>query len=153
MILIVAGLLFFSIAVSAFLIRSLVFRNIIDQKIANAEILTESVVHDIKYAYQIQRSENIDQVIAKFITYYRVIRRISYYNSELVNVADSKTLDIGLKTRDNEISDAVLLAKPSIRITTADWDNLGIRSVSPILQGSKVMGAVEVEIPIQDVKM
>ena len=153
MILIVAGLLIFSIAVSAFLIRSLVFRNIIDQKIANAEILTESVVHDIKYAYQTQRSENIDQVIAKFITYYRVIRRISYYNSELVNVADSKTLEIGQRTRDNEISDAILLAKPSIRITTADWNNLGIRSVSPILQGTKVMGAVEIKISIQDVQM
>lgn len=153
MILIVAGLLIFSIAVSAFLIRSLVFRNIIDQKIANAEILTESVVHDIKYAYQIQRSESIDQVIAKYITYYRVISRISYYNSELVNVADSKTFGIGQKSRDNEVLAAVILAKPSIRITTSDWDNLGIRSVSPILQGSKVMGAVEIEISIHDVQM
>lgn len=153
MILIVAGLLFLSLVGSAYMIRSLVFQNILDQKITTAEILTESVAHDIKYVYQIQRSENINQIIEKFVTYYRVIRHISYYNSELLNVADSDPENIGRRTHDNEVVAAVSIAKPSIRITSSDWNNVGIRSITPILQGSKVMGAVEIEISIQDVQM
>ncbi|OGW44193.1 MAG: hypothetical protein A2132_01815 [Nitrospirae bacterium RBG_16_43_11] len=153
LILIVAGLLFISIAGSGYLIRSMVFQNILDQKIKTAEILTKSVVHDIKYVHQIQRSENIDQVIAKFITYYRIITNISYYNSESVIVADSNPENIGQSTNDNRIADAVSMAKPSIIITKSDWNNVGIRSISPILQGSKIMGAVEVDISIGDVQM
>ena len=153
MILIVASLLILSLVGSAYLIRSLVFQNILDQKITIAEILTESVVHDIKYVYQIQRSENINQIIEKFVTYYRIIRHISYYNSEFLNVADSVPENIGRRTHDNEVVAAVSLAKPSIRITSSDWNNVGIRSITPILQGSKVMGAVEMEISIQDVQM
>ncbi len=153
MILIVAGLLFLSLVGSAYLIRSLVFQNILDQKITTAEILTESVVHDIKYVYQIKRSENIDQIIAKFISYYRIIRHISYYNSEFMNVADSVPENIGHGTSDNEVVAAVSHAKPSIRIASSDWNNIGIRSITPVIQGSKVMGAVEIEISIQDVHM
>ena len=153
MILIVAGLLFISITGSGYLIRSMVFQNILDQKIRTAEILTKSVVHDIKYVHQIQRSENVDQVIAKFITYYRLITKISYYNSESVIVADSNPEHIGHRTNDNLIAEAVSMAKPSIIITKSDWNNVGIRSISPILQGSKIIGAVEVDISIKDIQM
>jgi len=153
MILIVAGLLCISIIGSGYLIRSMVFQNILDQKIRTAEILTKSVVHDIKYVHQIQRSENVDQVIAKFITYYRLITKISYYNSEFVIVADSNPEHIGHRTNDNLIAEAVSMAKPSIIITKSDWNNVGIRSISPILQGSKIIGAVEVDISIKDIQM
>ena len=153
MILIVAGLLCISIIGSGYLIRSMVFQNILDQKIRTAEILTKSVVHDIKYVHQIQRSENVDQVIAKFITYYRLITKISYYNSESVIVADSNPEHIGHRTNDNLIAEAVSMAKPSIIITKSDWNNVGIRSISPILQGSKIIGAVEVDISIKDIQM
>ena len=153
MILIVAGLLVISITGAGYLIRSMVFQNILDQKIKTAEILTKSVVHDIKYVHQIQRSENIDQVIAKFITYYRVITNISYYNTESVIVADSNPEHIGHSTNDNRVAEAVSMAKPSIIITKSDWNNVGIRSISPLLQGSKIMGAVEVDISIKDVQM
>ena len=153
MILIVAGLLCISIIGSGYLIRSMVFQNILDQKIRTAEILTKSVVHDIKYVHQIQRSENVDQVIAKFITYYRIITKISYYNSESVIVADSNPEHIGHRTNDNLIAEAVSMAKPSIIITKSDWNNVGIRSISPILQGSKIIGAVEVDISIKDIQM
>ena len=153
MILIVAGLLCISITGSGYLIRSMVFQNILDQKIRTAEILTKSVVHDIKYVHQIQRSENVDQVIAKFITYYRLITKISYYNSEFVIVADSNPEHIGHRTNDNLIAEAVSMAKPSIIITKSDWNNVGIRSISPILQGSKIIGAVEVDISIKDIQM
>ena len=153
MILIVAGLLVISITGAGYLIRSMVFQNILDQKIKTAEILTKSVVHDIKYVHQIQRSENIDQVIAKFITYYRVITNISYYNTESVIVADSNPEHIGHRTNDNLIAEAVSMAKPSIIITKSDWNNVGIRSISPILQGSKIIGAVEVDISIKDIQM
>ena len=153
MILIVAGLLCISITGSGYLIRSMVFQNILDQKIRTAEILTKSVVHDIKYVHQIQRSENVDQVIAKFITYYRLITKISYYNSESVIVADSNPEHIGHRTNDNLIAEAVSMAKPSIIITKSDWNNVGIRSISPILQGSKIIGAVEVDISIKDIQM
>ena len=153
MILIVAGLLCISIIGSGYLIRSMVFQNILDQKIRTAEILTKSVVHDIKYVHQIQRSENVDQVIAKFITYYRLITKISYYNSEFVLVADSNPEHIGHRTNDNLIAEAVSMAKPSIIITKSDWNNVGIRSISPILQGSKIIGAVEVDISIKDIQM
>jgi len=153
MILIVAGLLVISITGAGYLIRSMVFQNILDQKIKTAEILTKSVVHDIKYVHQIQRSENVDQVIAKFITYYRLITKISYYNSESVIVADSNPEHIGHRTNDNLIAEAVSMAKPSIIITKSDWNNVGIRSISPILQGSKIIGAVEVDISIKDIQM
>jgi len=153
MILIVAGLLVISITGAGYLIRSMVFQNILDQKIKTAEILTKSVVHDIKYVHQIQRSENVDQVIAKFITYYRIITKISYYNSESVIVADSNPEHIGYRTKDNLVAEAVSMAKPSIIITKSDWNNVGIRSISPILQGSKIIGAVEVDISIKDIQM
>src|SRR3989304_1898356 len=152
MILIVAGLLCISITGSGYLIRSMVFQNILDQKIRTAEILTKSVVHDSKYVHQIQRSENVDQVIAKFITYYRIITKISYYNSESVIVADSNPEHIGYRTKDNLVAEAVSMAKPSIMITKSDWSNVGIRSISPILQGSKIVGAVEVDISINDIQ-
>ena len=74
----VAGTLVLSIAVIAFLIRGLVYQNIVNQKMTTVDILSASIVSDIKYSYDVERRENVAHTIAKFMTYYRVIRNISF---------------------------------------------------------------------------
>lgn len=148
----VAGTLIMAIAITGFLIRGLVYQNIVSQKMTTVDILTASLVHDVKYEYEAQRRENIQEIIAKFMTYYRIIQKISFYNTNLENIADSSTEGIGQTTRDPDIIAAVTMAKPRVYITNSDWENLGIRSVSPILQGSKIVGAISMDISIQDIQ-
>ena len=48
-ILVVVGVLILSMLAATLMIRSLIYQNIVDQKKISSELLTASVVHDIKY--------------------------------------------------------------------------------------------------------
>lgn len=153
MTLMVAGMLILALLTATYLIRGLVYQNILEQKITIAEILTDSIVHDIKYDFHVLKRESVEQVIAKFTTYYRIIRRISVYDRNVMNIADSNPSELGRLTKDVDIIAAVTFAKPSIQITSSDRRNMGIRSIAPILQGSRIVGAVGVDISIQDIQL
>ena len=148
----VAGTLVLSIAVIAFLIRGLVYQNIVNQKMTTVDILSASIVSDIKYSYDVERRENVAHTIAKFMTYYRVIRNISFYDTQFRDRADSAPEHLGRITREPDILAAISTAKPSRRITRNDPNNLHIRSIEPILQGSRIIGAIAIDISIQDIE-
>lgn len=152
MIFIVAGTLIMAITIIGFLIKGLVYQNIVSQKMTTVDILTASIVHDIKFVYKAQRRESVQGIIAKFMTYYRIIQNISFYNTDLVNIADSQEEYIGRTTRDPDVLAAILTARPSVYITNSDLNNFRIRSVSPILQGSKIVGAVALDTSIKDIQ-
>lgn len=153
MIFMVIGILVLAIIMAGFLIRGVVYRNIVSQKMTTVDILTASLVHDIKYDYDAGRLDHINEIIAKFMTYYRIIQSISFYDTSFTNKADSNSEHIGQTTQDQKIIAAIFMAKPSIHVTSSDWKNLSIRSIAPIFQGSKIVGAISMEISIQDIQV
>ncbi len=151
-ILIVAGTLILAIAVIAFFVRGLVSESIINNKRTTVEILTSSFVHDVKFDFDSQGHENVKNTIAKYVTYYRIIRQISFYDAQSVNIADSDREMLGTETDDQDIIAAIKMAKPSLNMTYPDRSNLGIRSIAPILKGSTIVGAVVLDVSINDVQ-
>ena len=145
--------LFLAISSAAYLIRGLVYERIVDQKMATVDILTASLVHDIKYDFKVLERQSIDEIIAKFMTYYRVIQNISFYGPDFVNRADATPESIGQTTQDRDVRAAIQYAKPSLSILDSDLDNFRIRSIAPILQGSRIVGAVVLDISIQDIQV
>lgn len=152
LILIVAGTLIVAIAAVALQIRGLVYGNIVSQKLTTVDILTASLVHDIKYGFHPDKTEVVPVIIAKYLTYYRIIQRIAFYSPQLHDIADSITDRIGQTTTDAAIVAAVTTATPSVSITQSDWKSLGIRSIAPVLQGSRIVGAVVIDVSIQDIQ-
>lgn len=152
LIIMVTGALILAISASAFMIRDLFYQNLLDQKITTVDILTASLVHDIKFDYEFRDQVSIKEIIRKYITYYRIINNISFYDSELVNIADSHQDHLGQITSDPDTIAAVSLAKPSIKVIQFDRESLGIRSIAPILQGSKIFGAVIMDVSIDDIE-
>lgn len=117
----------------------------------STEILTESLVHDIKYNYEIQKDMSVQVVLNKYMTYYRMIRKISFFDTSLLDTADSSFLDIGRRTKDVRIREAVRFGKPSTVITRSNRNNIHVDSISPIFQGTKIVGAVYMEISVDDI--
>ncbi|MEW5800476.1 MAG: ATP-binding protein [bacterium] len=154
MITMVAGALLLAILSAAYVMRGMVYQNIVDQKMTTADILTASLVHDIKYEYDFRSGnrESIKDIISKYLTYYRVIESISFYDDSYTNIADSNPEKVGEITQDRELVRAITLARPSLEITRLSSSNLGIRSIFPILRGSRVKAAIDMHISITDIK-
>jgi len=151
MILMVTSALIIAISAAAFMIRDLVYNNIYDQKITTVEILTESIIHDIKYEKEKHAEASIGNIISKYMTYYRIIQDMHFYDRDHIAIADSIKENIGTKTEDPDISNAITTATPSLSITGSDNKQLAIRSIAPVLQGSKVVGAIVLDISISDI--
>jgi signal transduction histidine kinase len=150
-ILMVSGTLIASMVIVALFIRELAYQNVLNQKMATVDILTSSLVHNIEY--QLSETNDprlIQDIIIKFSDYYRFIHGISFYNTHIVNEADSILSHIGQTNQNPDILDAVSLARPSVRITHSDKEELDIRSIAPIIQGSKIIGAVVLDISTRD---
>jgi signal transduction histidine kinase len=152
LILIVAGTLFVAIISSAWMIRGLVYQNIVDQKMTTVDILTQSLLNDIKYGTESLDPNSVRRVIAKYMTYYRVMERISVYDDHLIDIADSSPERKGQITQDSDIIAAVNEAKPTLKIIQRGWQGLRLRSIAPILQGSKIVGAAVSDISIEDIQ-
>ncbi len=152
-ILVVVGVIILSTLAAALMVRSLIYQNIVDQKMVSADILTASVVHDIKYDIErksLSSSANI--IISKYMTYYRAINQVQFYDNSSKLLASSKKNGVGTKTTDTHINMAITAAKPSIHTTQANKEQFEIRSISPIMQGSKIIGAVVLDISINDIQ-
>jgi hypothetical protein len=137
---------------SALMIREFFYHQVIAQKMTTASILTDSIVHDIKYDQDAGRN-SLETIIRKYITYYRFISTLSYFNSDLVNTADANRANVGRRTYNPAIRSAVETAKPSLEILTVDDERLVIRSIAPILRGSKISGAVVIDLSIEDLEL
>ena len=152
-ILMVVGVLILSILAAAFMVRSLIYQNIIDQKMVTADILTASVVHDIKYDIERRSlSSSADIIISKYMTYYRAIDQIRIYNKDSMLLATSSKDAVGKKSADTNIIQANMTAKPSTIIMVEDKEQLGVRSIYPVMQGSRIIGSVAIDISINDIE-
>jgi two-component system NtrC family sensor kinase len=137
--------------VTAILIRNIVNEYIVAQKMTTADILTTSILHDVKYVGEEGILAGSSAIVAKYMTYYRDISRMNIYDPSLTVVASSD-LPIGSHSEvDATIGDAILRAKPSLTVGRPVKGSIQIRSVAPILQGSRIVGALDLEISIRDV--
>jgi signal transduction histidine kinase len=148
----IVGVLVIAIFAAALMIRQYFYDQVITQKMTTAEILTAAVVHDIKYDKEAGRNY-IVPIMRKYITYYRIISTLSYYDTDLVNTADANSASIGSVTEDAAIRAAVKKAKPSLEILAVDEEHLVIRSVAPVLRGTKILGAVVMDLSIKDLEI
>lgn len=151
-ILMVIGTMVLAILASAYFIRRLISDHILKQRLTTVEILTTSVLHDLTYSGT-RDLQGSGQIIAKYMTYYRVISGITIYGPDSLSVASSTPKAVHKRTRDPEILAAIARARPTLHVSRPDLQNLGIRSVAPILQGSRIIGAVAVDVSIQDIQL
>jgi signal transduction histidine kinase len=150
-VLMVAGTLFAGLLAAAVLVRQQMSQNIVKQKLATVEILTTSIVHDITYATR--RGEQVGpEVVEKYMTYYRAIRDLTLYDSGMVATAASDPASVGKVAEETDIAAAVHEARPTLQVSQPRVKDFGVRSVSPILQGSRIVGAVAVDVSMQDVQ-
>lgn len=151
-ILMVAGTLLVAMVASGIMVRQLVSQNIIGQKLVTVEILTTSIVHDITYNNQRGEEASGPQVVEKYMTYYRIIRDLTLYDRNLVATAAADPHRMGTRAQEKDIREAVLEARPTLEVSRPNFKNFGIRSVSPILQGSHIIGAVVLDVSMMDVQ-
>ncbi len=149
--LIVAGTLIVANAISTVAVRQIVYKYVVSQKLSTVELLASSFVHDVKYEVDPSKEGTTQDVIAKYMTYYRNIRGISFYDPAMTDVADSDPSRLGPATPGPDVVAALRAAKPSMRVMQENGRALGIRSVSPILHGSKITGAAVIEISFDDI--
>src|SRR5467141_812951 len=147
----VAGTLVVANAIATLAVRQIVYKYAVSQKLSTVEILASSFVHDVKYEVDPTKEGTTQDVIAKYMTYYRNIRGISFYDPTMRNVADSDPSRIGPAAPPPDVVEALRAARPSTRIIQENGRTLGIRSVSPILRGSKITGAAVIEISFNDI--
>ncbi len=150
-IIIVNGVLLLAFIFAAILIRRLVYERTVSEKITTTEILMQSLVHDINYTYEQRESMSVQVVINKYITYYRMIKNISFYDNRLVNTADSIPSNIDKQTQNPLILAAIESGKPTTIVTRFNSYNIKVASISPIFQGTKIVGAVSMEISVDDI--
>jgi len=137
--------------ITALLIRNIVNEYIVAQKLTTADILTTSILHDIKYVGQDDILAGSTAIVAKYMTYYRDISRMTIYDPSMGVVASSD-LTVGSRGRQvAEIDDAIRRAKPSLNVGRPVHGNIQIRSVAPIMQGSRIVGAIDLELSIRDI--
>jgi two-component system NtrC family sensor kinase len=148
-IIIVAGTLVVANTVATLLVRQIVYKYAVSQKLATVEILAASFIHDVRYDIDFHKEGTTQDVIAKYMTYYRNIRGISFYDSSIRDVADSDPARIGTATGAPDVVAAIQAARPSMQVM--DKGGMSIRSVSPILRGSRVTGAAVIEISFDDI--
>ena len=147
----VAGTLVVANVIATLAVRQIVYKYVVSQKLSTVGILAASFVHDVKYEVDPSKEGTTQDVIAKYMTYYRNIRGISFYDAAGQDVADSDPSRIGPVKLTPDVVDALRAAKPSTGVMKENGRELGIRSVSPILQGSKITGAAVIEISFDDI--
>jgi two-component system NtrC family sensor kinase len=147
----VAGTLIIAQFVTALLIRGLVNEYIVAQKMSLADVLTTSILHDIKYTDRLNAAESSAGIVAKYMTYYRDITRMTIYDDSMAVVASSETGVVAPSRADREITDAIHRARPILHADHGTRGVIQIRSVAPILRGSRIVGALDLDVSIRDV--
>lgn len=139
--------------ITALLIRNTVNEYIVAQKMTTADILTTSILHDIKYAGRGELNSASPPIVAKYLTYYRDISRITIYSESLGVVASSDLVPGSRGHLDHEVEDALRLAKPTLKVSHPKNGAIQIRSVAPVLQGSRIVGILDLDVSIRDVNV
>ena len=151
-IVVVVGTLVLAQFASGFFIRRLIGDHIVSQKLTTVDILTTSILHDLTYSGNRDLASSGQQIVAKYMTYYRIIKDMAIFGSDSMRVAASNQMPLDARASDPEVLDALTRAKPALHVTRADFSNFGIRSVAPILEGSRVVGAVVLDVSMQDIQ-
>ena len=139
--------------ITALLIRNTVNEYIVAQKLTTADILTTSILHDIKYAGHGELYTASPPIVAKYLTYYRDISRMTIYSESLAVVASSNLATGSRGHLDPEVADALQRAKPTLKVSPPTNGEIQIRSVAPILQGSRIAGILDLDVSIRDVSV
>ncbi|HZE20267.1 MAG TPA: hypothetical protein VE402_09120, partial [Candidatus Angelobacter sp.] len=95
-IIIVAGTLIAANALATIAVRQIVYGYVVSQKVSTVEILAASFVHDVKYEVDPSKEGTTQDVIAKYMTYYRNITGIRFYDPRGRDVADSDLDRLGV---------------------------------------------------------
>ena len=149
-VLMVAGTLCAGLLAAAVLVRQQMSENIIKQKLVTVDILTTSIIHDITYATS--RGQRAGpEVVEKYVTYYRTIRKLTFYDADLVATASSDPARVGMHPiHVTEVTAAVREARPTLAVMR-EKNDFSALSVSPLLQGSRIVGAVVLDVSMDDV--
>ena len=137
---------------TSLLLRQMFYDNVITQKLTTANIFMASIVHDIKYEFETGNIAPLNAIIQKYITYYRQIDEITYYDHQLLAAVSSNKQVIGTRVTDPRVIAALREAKPVLELIGTEHDSLYIFAVSPLLRGSRIEGAVALKISIQDLR-
>jgi two-component system, NtrC family, sensor kinase len=151
-ILVAVGALVVALLATAWCVRELVRTVIVDQKLTTADLLTTSILHDIKYSLSGPSLDVNPAIIPKYMTYYRTITRIVIYDPSGMPLADSDRDASGPRTTDVAILAALQRAKPTLAVEHPARQGLHVRSIAPILRGSSIMGALEIDLSIKDIE-
>jgi signal transduction histidine kinase len=135
---------------TSFLLRAMFYNSAIDQKMTTANIFMASLVHDVKYDFKVGNIAPVNAVIQKYVTYYREIEEITFYDRELRVAASSNNQIIGDPATDPRILAALQQARPTKELTDEEDHSLSIFAVSPVLRGSRIEGAVVLKISNRD---
>jgi signal transduction histidine kinase len=133
-------------------VRELVRTIIIDQKLTTADLLTTSILHDIKYSLSRPELEVNPAIIPKYMTYYRTITSIVIYGPGGSPLAASDRDAPSTRTRDASILAALREARPTLAVGRPTLQGLQARSIAPILRGSSIIGAIEIDLSIKDIE-
>jgi hypothetical protein len=106
LIVIVAGTLLLAQSLSAVLIREVVSKHILHQALTTVDILATSIQHDVTYDAQRDPQSDGQQIIAKYMTYYRMISSMAIYDHDMICTASSNPGDVKQGTRNHEVIDA-----------------------------------------------
>src|SRR6185295_5153784 len=123
---IVAGTLVVANLASTMVVRDLVYKYAVGQKLATADILASSFVHDLKYVLDVHQEGSTQDIIAKYMSYYRNIREIAFFDASRRDVADSDPARIGSTTQDVDVIAALTAARPSARTTRVGQQDFSI---------------------------
>jgi len=148
----VSGTCIVSTLATAVFVRRLVTENILKQKRALVEVLTDSILHDIKFQLDSGVERAGPEVVAKYMTYYRSITRLSVFDTTGVRVATSDPSLLHQQFTDPNVGQALTEARPSLVVSSPDLSDYRIRSVSPVIQGSKIIGAVALDVSSRDIQ-
>ena len=154
----VASTLLLAILVAISIMRSLFYRNIVDQKIATTQILMAMLVNNIEHevnfhcnAPKIRDGKCISALISKYMTSYRIINGISFYNTDYKNVADSNPKNVGKVAQDKATVKAIDSGKSTQAILRSDRSYISIRLISPIFKGPRKVGALAINFSFRDI--
>jgi two-component system, NtrC family, sensor kinase len=151
-IVVAVGALLVALIATAWSVRDLARKVIVDQKLTTADLLTTSILHDIKYSLSGPDLEVSPAIIPKYMTYYRTITHITIYDPRGNALATSEREGDASHGRDAAIVAALRQAKPTLAVEPRARQGLHVRSIAPILRGSRIMGALELDLSIEDIE-
>jgi signal transduction histidine kinase len=146
LLLLVSTIMVAALLLGGLLVRKLVADGFTRQHVRSAEILTTSIVHDLTYVSGRKDPDTWQRIVEKYVTYYREIVGIAIFDSAATVVAAEQTAEVGSASRNPTVLAALSEAKPNLTVLHPLGGGYAVRSVAPLMGGSRVVGAVEMDI-------